>query len=281
MANAFRRVRVEPNVSPILGCGTYIEWFMDPRFNEPGPWTFYVERAKEVNGHYTVVATTENQPYAYDETIDQSDKIGDVSWWYRIRVGTANNKYFLSEQISAGDTWDKRDWLVANRIIKKELLLLQKRSGQQGVLLKRRNWGVPCPRCLDPATGEATDSHCPVCFGTAFEGGYYAPLTYWVSTEPNEFSVSVKQLGAEADARETARGLASPPPAPNDIFIKDKTGQCYRIESQIKTVAHIRGNPIVYQFGLGLIQSSDIIYSYVLPNALPNKEVNRTNARTT
>lgn len=281
MANAFRRIRVEPNVSPILGCGSYIEWFMDPRFKEPGPWTFYVERAKEIGGQYEVVATTINQPYAYDETIDASDKSGVPSWWYRIRVRTSEDKFFLSEEISAGDTWDKRDWLIANRIIKKEMLLLRKRSGQDGVLLKRRAFGLPCPKCLDPATGEPTNSHCDVCFGTGFEGGYYAPLSCWVATEPNVWTSKVGQLGHEIELVEQVRALASPPPCPNDIWISDKTGQCFRVGSAVATLAHIRGAPLVCGFKMQLLESSNVVYTYVSPKSLSNKEASRTNKRTT
>lgn len=281
MPNAFRRIRVEPNVSAILGCGSYVEWFMDARFNEPGPWTFYVERANEVNGQYAVVATTVNQPFAYDETVDGSDKSGVPSWWYRIRVKTANGRYFLSDAVSAGDTWDKRDWLVANRIIKKEMLLLRKRSGQDGVLLKRKTFGLPCPKCLDPATGEPTNSHCDVCFGTGFDGGYYAPIDCWIACEPNVWTSKVGELGHEVNLVEKVRALATPPFNPNDIWVSSKTGQCYRTGSAISTLAHIRGVPIICGFGLELLESSNVVYTYVSPHSLSNKESGRTNKRTT
>lgn len=281
MANAFRRIRIEPNISPILGCGSYVEWFMDQRFNEPGPWTFYVERAKDFSGQYEVVATTVNQPFAYDETIDGSDKTGVPSWWYRIRVKTANNKFYLSDPVSAGETWDKRDWLLANRIIKKEMLLLRKRSGQDGILIKRRTFGLPCPKCLDPATGEATNSHCDVCFGTGFEGGYYAPIDCWIATEPNQWTSKVGQLGHEVSLVEKVRALASTPFEPNDIWISNKTGQCYRVGSAISHLAHIRGAAIICGFSLELLETSNVVYTYVAPRSLSNKEADRTNKRTT
>lgn len=279
MPNAFRRVRVEPNVSPVLGLGSYIEWWMDPRFGLPGPWTFYVERAESLNGVYSLVATTENQPYAYDPTIT-ADKSGLVSWWYRIRVKTGDGKYFVSDPVSAGDTWEKRDWLVGTRIINKEMLLLKKRSGQDGILLKRRTIGDQCTKCVDPATGEPQDSHCSVCFGTGFVGGYYDPIPFWLSTQPT--AVTVKQdefQGTTVVQIDTARAVTCPIPNAADIWISNKTSQCFRIGSTVKVEAHLRGNPIIVSFNLGLLPSSDIIYTYVAPSATISKQ--RQETRTT
>jgi hypothetical protein len=245
---------------------------MDPRFNAPGPWTFYLERANSPTGIYELVATTENQPYAYDATIT-TEKTGLINWWYRIRVKTGEGKYFISDAVSAGDTWDKRDWLVGARIIHKEMLLLKKRSGQDGILLKRRTLGTQCTVCVDPATGEPQDAHCPSCFGTGFIGGYYAPIEFWVSTEPT--SVTSKQNefeGTTVVQVDTARAVTCPIPNSNDIWISNKTSQCYRVGSDIKVQAHIRGNPIIVGFALGLLPSSDIIYTYVTPAATVRKQ---------
>lgn len=279
MANAFRRIRVEPNVSPVLGLGSYIEWWMDPAFDAPGPWTFYVERSEALSGVYELVATTENQPFAYDTTITP-DKTGLINWWYRIRVKTGEGVYYLSDPVSAGDTWNKRDWLLGSRIIRKELLLLRKRSGLEGVLLKRRTIGDQCTSCVDPATGESQDAHCRICFGTGFVGGYYAPIDYLVAFAPTQVTIKQDEFqGTTVTEVNPARAVASPIPSPNDIWINNKTSQCYRVGSSVLPVAHIRANPIVLSFSLGLLPSSDIIYTYASPAATVSKQ--REEERTT
>jgi len=62
------------------------------------------------------------------------------------------------------------------RKIKRDLAVGFKFNGTSAYILKRKHWGVRCRKCFDVLTKKVTNSKCPVCFGTGFEGGYETPV---------------------------------------------------------------------------------------------------------
>lgn len=43
-----------------------------------------------------------------------------------------------------------------------------------------------CPYCYDEVLKHVSNTHCPHCFGTGFEGGYQQPFTTWCSIMENQ-----------------------------------------------------------------------------------------------
>jgi len=272
MANAFNRVRVEINLSSLLGIGTYVEWFLDRAFSEPGPYVFYIERAREFNSKYEVVNVVENQPFGYDPRV-LDDPSGFANYFYRIRMRTGKGNYYLSEPVWSGEWWDKKESLIANRILQKEILRLKKTAaGVKGYLLRKRYWGEPCTRCLDLGTGDSTDSRCPVCFGTKFIGGYYDPIEYWVGTSVTTADKRLSGNGPTILVMENCRSLSIPSIDENDIWMNAYTSQVYRAMPGVGSIVELRNIPVVLSVNLRLLPSTDIMYTYGIPNKIIAKD---------
>lgn len=68
---------------------------------------------------------------------------------------------------------DRRTRLLKRKLLRDLSVAFRRLNGVPFALLKRRRWGSRCPICWDPVLHEATHEHCPTCFGTGFEDGYW------------------------------------------------------------------------------------------------------------
>lgn len=99
--------------------------------------------------------------------------------YYQVAVtppsGSANR--FLSIPTLVEPGLDTRTRLFKRKILRDEATAFQRLNGVPLIVLKRRHWGTLCTRCYDPVTHESVLEHCPQCFGTTFDGGYWAPVS--------------------------------------------------------------------------------------------------------
>lgn len=68
---------------------------------------------------------------------------------------------------------DRRTRLLKRKLLRDLSVGFKHLNGVPFALLKRRRWGPRCPECWDPVLHEATREHCPECFGTGFQDGYW------------------------------------------------------------------------------------------------------------
>jgi hypothetical protein len=76
---------------------------------------------------------------------------------------------------SLGAGLPRRQMLLKRKILRDERIGF-KFNGTQFAVLKRRHWGTRCKVCFDLLTKRVTRSKCNECYGTGFEGGYWAPV---------------------------------------------------------------------------------------------------------
>jgi hypothetical protein len=98
--------------------------------------------------------------------------------YYRVTVtppsGPANA--FSSAPTPVEPGFDRQTRLLKRKILYDESIAFKHLNGIPIVALKRRHWGTRCRDCYDPGLREGTMEHCSACFGTTFEGGYWAPV---------------------------------------------------------------------------------------------------------
>lgn len=107
-------------------------------------------------------------------------------------------------------------------------------------LLKRRTWGVRCPKCSDPRTGQIMRSDCKSCWGTGVEGGYWAPhyTTGKRSAPDNQTNIRPDQKG---DTNAHRFVLPSTPSLErDDVIVSIESGQRYRVEKQNEPQIQLR-----------------------------------------
>lgn len=261
----FKRLTVENHFNVITQQRVLVAWAMNEAFDEAGPYQFTLQRGRAVNDpEWESVSQTVDQPWLYDNHPVFAQH--DVSTYYRVILVDGNGVSYESQPVSAYTDWGHHDWLLAREIIRKETLLLRKKTGTPGFLVKRRQWGEPCPKCVDPNTGMTTDSHCQTCYGTGIEGGYYPAIDYPVAMNPTQ---RLKRLSGDAGLvtaiMETVRGLAWPSPEHNDVWVQHGSNRRFRISDDIQAIARHRGTDLVLNLHLEELPQSNIIYDFPTP----------------
>jgi hypothetical protein len=258
----FLRINVDTHFSVLTTQRVTVSWAMEPSFVEPGPWTFTLQRGyAPTEDAWEDIATTVDQPWLYDNR--PTVNVVGTSVYYRIKLVDGNGVVYYSQVQTTSAYWTRYDWSLAKEIIRKETLLLRKKTGVRGVLLKRRYFGERCPVCTNPTTGQVESSTCTTCYGTGIVGGYYPPFEYWVTMNATQ---RMRKLTAEqgviASTIESVRALAYPVPEGNDVWVNGETNQRYYVTPDIKVIARHRGISLVLDLVLNEVPTDHVIYQF-------------------
>lgn len=265
----FKRLSVDAHFNLVTHRRVLVEWALDKAFvaGVEGPYKFTLYRGYAANDDdFQPIAETFDQPWLYDNDPVFPQHGMDV--FYKVTLTANGGHIYTSQAVHATTSWNRYDWTIAKEIIRKEWLLLRKRAGTAGWLLKRRLWGDPCsnPNCQDETTGQSFDPNCPSCYGTGVEGGFYDPIEYWVLMNPSQRIKKLDtNLGLVTSTVETVRALAYPAPATNDIWINDNTDQRYLILGDIVAAVRHRGINLVLNLRLEEEPKSSSIYNFPQP----------------
>lgn len=167
----------------------FVQW--DVESDESGAFFVDVARAQSPDGPWESIATGMRSAYNF---IDDHFNLPPAdprnrgregvnlyslarAIYYQVTVtppsGFANA--FVSEATPVEPGLDRRTRLFKRKILHDQAVGYRRLNGVPLIVLKRRRWGDRCPECYDPVTKEATLEHCPICYGTAFTGGYWTP----------------------------------------------------------------------------------------------------------
>lgn len=246
-------------VNTILPVGQEISWTMVRGFKGKYPLNFYVDVAPIGSDEWTTlnkIAVVDDcsyyDPNKYNYTVN-------IEQAYRIRMVDADGDVFYSNPFQPLGNLNKHDYLLAKEIMRKELLELSKFTGVKGKVLKRRQWGPKCPRCLDYDTDEITDSHCDICYSTGFVGGYYKGIEMWLKMTNLKRNKDSTDVGITDPHNRGGRSIAYPYLDTKDVWVNDETNERWFI-SNILNAAEMRTVPIVYQAEYRKAPTSHVIY---------------------
>lgn len=247
-----------------------VEWRMDRCFPlvDSAP-VFYVEVAR-AGGEWTRLNPTEpvDNCWYVDETKYRCSKDSDI--FYRV-VASDGAQEYTSHPESVLGVWNRHDMLIARDVVRKEYLLLQRYSGTRGLLLKRRNHGVPCsnPSCLDLDLEIPTSTSCPECFGTGFKNGYYNALVYYIDIGAFVRGKDVQLPVGTVDPRQQlGRAVAYPRVDEYDIWVDADKNKRYVIR-EIEVLVALKNKPLVYKLKLHELPATSVEFEVPLEQAVP------------
>ena len=228
------------------GAFTNIYWGLKSDFNDPGPYRFWVDWAEAPDGNREVVADNLTDVYYATDPVKRRYAVDNESYYF-VRMQTGSGVYESFAQKAYG-TWNKRDWLTARDICRKENLAFKTGLGWQGWLLKRKIWGPPCPVCADWDSKDASSHLCPACFGTGKKDGFwpgYPVYCYQVQGGPAKGKTRDENFGMQQTQSLQMRMLAYPQVATGDVFVSNNSGKRYVI-NKMQVAAEIKEKPLVY-----------------------------------
>ncbi len=260
----FERVVVTFNVEG----GTRVVWSLNRRFTDPLPHSYQLQAAltstPTADDWEDVGSAVDNGFYAIDDERRLAGKTLEVH--YRIVLTTSRGVYY-SDPASALTYLNTREWLHARDQLRQLKKIIRKYTGvYEGYLLKRKRFGPPCTKCLDPLTETVTDSKCPICFGTAVLAGYYRGVEdFWVEITNEEAREHVDNQTVGTTKPMTLTGFCAADILVNsrDVFHSVRSGRRWSIET-VKTLAEYRGYPTKYQLELRQLPFSDVVYTVPL-----------------
>jgi hypothetical protein len=256
---AFRRLKIDC----VIAGGTRVSWDLNPHMVDPGPYSFQLQvghtgltdaddwedvGAPEIDTYYII----DDEKRTWGKTLDPH---------YRVKLITGVATYY-SEPESCDGKLSKRDWLNAREIIRKEILRHSVLTSPEGYLLKVRRYGPRCTECTDEFTEEVSKTNCPDCYGTGFQNGYFEPMPACFAdlSQPQVRDHRNPSKGMDKEYVISARFIGDTQLYSYDVWVNKTSGERYYLHT-IKTAAHVRGVPIVYDAELRLAPFSDVIYT--------------------
>ena len=260
----FKRITVDH----VVEGGTRISWDLQDAFKDVGPYTYQLQVGETgVDGadDWTDVGAAEVDVFFI---IDAAKRMygNRLTHHYRLQLTTASAGY-TSKPAPVYGVLSKRDWLLARAIIRRELLRHEKKASPNGYLLRRKWTGavVPDTDVVDPLTGEIIKVENTTGEGTAFVGGYYAPVAMFMDLSPETNHTQRDQnRGTVNDMTVQGRAIAFPQLNSKDIWVSDTSDRRYKIH-QVQNVAEIRAVPLVVKVTLKPIPFKDPAYDVAVP----------------
>lgn len=247
------------DVFPDYSGGFVFMWEILESFNESPPWTFFIEEAASPTGPWISIAGPIVDTFFYKEPWHRLINKSSVLY-YRVRMIVGDNVYFSGVVQPYGDL-DRKDFLIAREIMRKEVLHMKGMAGTAGRLYTVATFGPRCRKCVDPVTGEVRNSKCKDCFGTGRMHPYFGPYDAWMTF--SEDKQHIKQddgMGTFEHKLFNVRLVANPVVKKNDVIVDLASDKRYYV-NQASVVAEIRRIPIVQMLAVSEAPVSDKVYS--------------------
>lgn len=255
--------------------GARISWRLFRQFREPGPYVFTVEAGSTGNPRAADWAPIGPPQANVGEMIDPARRgYGRYSrtTHYRVRLATP-----LGERVSRPEPvhgiLPKHDWLIARETLRAHMLLMRKAVGIDGWLFKRKWAGAaaesrdPHSAALDPVDGSVVRSTAKETVGTQFQGGFFAPIPFWVQSTPavhHEARDDRRGTVDDAALRNHGRCVVTPSVESEDVFVAADSDDRYYLHA-VRTVAEWRGVPLIADVEMRLAPAGDVAYDLELP----------------
>lgn len=264
MSNPFTSAKA----APAYETGHFVYWSIDPTFNEPDPHNFTVE----VSGtpdfsviEYTIEAG--NSFSVTDPNIHFKQSLA-LDLFYRIKLTTPSNVYYSQTITFSVSNYNRREYVMAREIARKELLRIRKFTGRSMWLLKRKVFGKELTdNSVDPITGVPLTNQLPN-LASRMPDGYYNPLGFYCSIEElaNTRKNSPDGLGFADVTQQKFRTVGFPVVQTYDIVVDANNDERYNVEEVESFLFPSTDLVIVQILTTKLIPNSDPIYKVAIPN---------------
>lgn len=166
--------------TPIYPSKLFIQWLLR---NPPvgNTFTFNIYRSGSSNGPWEKVADEIETYFYIDEDFsanyaDRTPGLITLNSTVYYKIAAVQNHVEVAEIIdNISSPLDARRRGIRRKLLRDSEILLRKITGTPMAVLKKRQWGEPCPSCVT-STGQSARAHCGTCYGTGIKYGYWAPV---------------------------------------------------------------------------------------------------------
>jgi hypothetical protein len=254
---------------PVYPQSVFVHWRMLYDKIDPGAYRFNIYRSGGPQGPWDKVTVQPVDRIDYNDA-DQNllSKYREV-YYYIEAISSRGTKYY-SPVKNLVRVVERSEYTTAMEINRQEMLLLKNYAGIEVHIFKKRHFGDNC-ECFDTSTNTIITKNCPICGGTRYKGGYFAPIKTYANISPDRKS---NQEGGEAKveiSRASGWMTAYPIVSPDDIFVELDTNRRWVIKLVENT--ELRRFPVKQTLTLNELSHSEIEYTKALDMCL-NKFIN-------
>ena len=257
----------------------FIQW--DITRDEDGEHTVDIYRSGSPAGPWQVVASALVDAYhVLDDKFNlppppnQNDRhIGvnqlslsrDIYYYVAVTPPSGAANRFQSAPMAVEPGLDRRTRLFKRKILRDESTAFRRLNGVPIAALKRRHWGKICRECYDEVNREATREHCPFCFGTSFETGYWAPVYIRGRKSPAPVQTQISAHGESEIKVVTFTLLDYPHLEKKDLLVDLRRNDRYEIQMVVPT--ELKGVTVHQAVTASLISRSSVEYKVLVDPA--------------
>lgn len=228
------------HVRPLTVTTAEVSWSIQPSDEPITRSRFTVLRAESPEGPYVDVSGPLVNTFVFVDKVNLKSKLDRIGW--RIRVdhvptgvsvtypnGTPDESFRYHPDLErAADREGYNPDYVALEIVRRNNLLLRRFTGRLVAYCPVRWQGPRCRLCYDRLKQRSKRSACNECYGTTFQGGYYAPIPVHVDFNPSPNVVQIANFG-KLEISDTVAWMSNFPAAkPSDMLV-EKTGARWRV----------------------------------------------------
>lgn len=251
----FSAFRISPNY---LG-GFLYSWEIAGGFNDPAPWVFSIQLAPSADGPWETISPDLVNVLAWHGPKGKFLYGKSDILYFRGCLKTGKGTYFSAAIKPYGDL-DRREYLLAREIIRRESLRARVLAGVECDLYIRSIFGPRCKFCIDPVTGDVRDSHCRKCFGTGRYPAYFGPHRIMLSFSPDTAHRKTNSNDGTVEMRTfEAMAVGNPVMKKGDVIIDVARDKRYVI-GVASVVSEVRRIACLQRIGFEEAPLSDPIY---------------------
>lgn len=213
----------------------YPDWFKTMRMDWEVPYEFQIREPRfriqvsesEAGPWRPVSPIFSEEPFTLFECDDDS-KFGKQ--FYVLQVQLNDGSIYKTEPQVVGQKLPRWQYLRWKEMTRRAWIMLDKFYGIESVIFRRRDMGTRCSYCWDPRDQKVKREHCPHCFGTSFEGGYYRGIETLVSYNQWAADKQNTYFGKYEPNQLQAWTLNYPTVKPHDIILRLTDYTVFRVE---------------------------------------------------
>lgn len=239
------------------------QWVLEDRFTDTAPFTFELQ-ASETSDFSSIAYTISagSNYYALDNTKKLQSNIPALM--YRVKLTTGSDRVFYSGILHYFDLPENAyHYQKAKEIVRKENVRF-KYTGQNGWILKRKNYGEASANNLDPISKVPLSDRL-LDYGTGKAGGYHTPVAIKYSREGKKIQTTLSPQGFGTVNQEAMRIRMTgfPLVTPYDILVTDN-GPRYLFDEVNPTLMPGTDVVVVQSCEVNLIPFTDPLYKITI-----------------
>ena len=231
-----------PESKPIdLQVRVYPEWFKEATvsWTIPDIWLsknprFNIYRSEvEGSGYLKLNTVPVFSSFYVDESTRESSKHSKE--FYIIEAILDDDTIWKTKPAWVGDRLPRWHHIRLKEINRREWILLRRYVGNEAILLRHMRYGPRCSNCYDTISKKIIKPSCPVCYGTSYEGGYYAGIRTYAQFDASIDSSVHTYFGKFEQNEIAAWTIQYPDVEVFDLIIRIKDYKVYKVKQNQNT----------------------------------------------